>query len=91
MKNLVAALALVVLSAAGASAGEVKPGTLSKMGYGDAQAMSDAEGMNVRGKGVVIVGANAVNIGGASVNHSFGNAFNYQKAKATFAVFVLVF
>ena len=52
MRNVLALAAVAVLFAAPAFAGDgnVSQGTLSSLGLGDLQTVSDAEGMQVRGK-----------------------------------------
>lgn len=54
MKSFAIALGLLTLFAATASAGDqaVSNATLDRMGLGGMQAMSDADGLEVRGKGV---------------------------------------
>ncbi len=88
MKNVVALAVLLALVAAPALAGEVPQATLSSLGLGDMQVVSDAQGMQVRGmassfgmvKGTSLIFGQLLTpdtknfVVGSSVNEVDGNA-----------------
>jgi hypothetical protein len=74
MKNVAFACAALMLFAATASAAEpVAKSTLSSMGLGSMQQMSDNDGMAVRGKGTFanVWGSSSANFYGQSSNNNY--------------------
>lgn len=84
MKGIFAALIVfgvlscVTLSAQQATAADISSDTLAEMGLADMQPMSDAEGMEVRGQGVIFLRySSLVNVSRNFV--SFGSAIVVQQ------------
>lgn len=87
MKNCLAIVAACLI-AAPAMAGEISDGTLSALGLDGMQTITDAQGMQVRGKGEVVVSGTSLVFGqlvadlptgtnfvvGSDVNHYFATA-----------------
>lgn len=73
MKKFACVAAVLFLGLASfASAGEIKKSTLSSMGLGSMQTLSDSEGSTVRGQGVAIVfGVSRSNVLGQSGTNGY--------------------